>query len=108
MAGSGEGIRTLEGNHSQIITGLEFDLHVRPFSSGVKLPLDHTVSTLLIRIARACQLESGTSGGRQGSLATPSKMKRIYSPGTLGVGSALTNKAFKAKAARSNLANMVG
>jgi len=106
--GSGEELRTLEGNHSPIISGLELDLHVRPFSSGVKPPLNHTVSTLLVRIARACPSESGTSGGRQGPLATPSKMKRIYSPGTLGAGSALTNKAFKAKAARSNLANIVG
>ena len=36
----GEEVRTLEGNHSQVVPGLELNLHVRPFSSGVDGPLN--------------------------------------------------------------------
>lgn len=49
-----KGIRTHEGNHVVVVSGLERNHHVGPLSSGVGFPLNHAVSSLLVRITRAC------------------------------------------------------
>lgn len=44
---------TLHENHVEVVTSLEVNLHVRPLSSGVEVPLNRTSTSFLVRITRA-------------------------------------------------------
>jgi len=54
-----------ERNHVIVVSSLEYNLHVGPLSSGVGLPLDYAVSSLLIRITRAWDNRVGVGTDQQ-------------------------------------------